>query len=1153
MTKISPVFAILFSILLIAGVEFYQIAFRGNPVREVTRAEEILTTSARELQENLLQLAAKQSEAEVLEFFRQHESSSLGFSYYLIQNSRIVLWSDNEPVFTGAEALHAGTQGILQLANGTFYSYSIRAGSRTVAGLMLIRHNYTYENRYLKNGFNPCLGLGDFQVSDGSDGIGFHAPDHREIFRLKYAPPSLFQKFDAGSWLYLLAWLLLLYGCIALGYSLIRKNRLMAGIILLLPPAIRLAMLFWKFPCDLYNTELFSPRNYASSFLFNSLGDLLLNAVLFISYGLLFYTAARPVIRKGKTMVLPAAILVLGTGLHFLIRGLVINSRIDFNVGNISGLGIYTFIVFLCIGLILIAIFLTLSSLNKIFSGRQLRFRSAVIFLLVTAFYFTGEIWLLTKAREHENRKLLAQKADSRQDHVAEYLFEEAEKKIERDPVLAKAITGDSAAAASLQVRISSEYFQGYLAKFETETELFNALEQPFHSNQDTTGLESYYYLARTSGKEAGTAHLYYLTNAGGRLSYLAILPIDLSDTGHSGTLVLKMNAKFFQSEKGFPELFISGSGREPGGMEDYSFARYSHGSLVYEFGSYAYAFTPRDFENGNRGEDYSFTDFEGYSHLSYHPDADTLIVVSKPKDNTFYILTLFSWIFAFFCILSGLLYLPYRLIRYGRFQFNLTQRIQSSVILLVVLSFLLTGTGTVIYIFSKYSSDQRKSISGQVNGLWFLIGNTVGFQKPLSEASPSQMNAVLNRLVNNLNIDFNLFDEQGRLFYSSQPKIFEQNIVSGRMNPEAFYEIRSGGRTQYIHPEKAGMLHYISAYAPFTDSRGNITGYMNLPYFEKQNELNHEISGFLSALMNIYVLLLALTVFVTLIISGRITKPLLLIQERMGRIRLGKRNEKINYKRSDEIGQLVREYNRMVDELSDSASRLAQSERESAWREMARHVAHESKNPLTPMKLSVQHLQRVYDENPGEREEMIRRFSRTLIDQIDTLSGIASEFSNFAQMPPAKKENMDLGEALQSTVDLFRKTPGIEIGLEIPGQSGKIFADKDYVVRIFSNLLRNAIQAIPGTRKGAIYVSMTGNDDDGWTVSIRDNGTGIPEDQRDKIFRPNFTTKSGGMGLGLALVRNMVENSQGKIWYQTTPGEGTTFFLHFPSLHEMK
>jgi nitrogen fixation/metabolism regulation signal transduction histidine kinase len=262
-----------------------------------------------------------------------------------------------------------------------------------------------------------------------------------------------------------------------------------------------------------------------------------------------------------------------------------------------------------------------------------------------------------------------------------------------------------------------------------------------------------------------------------------------------------------------------------------------------------------------------------------------------------------------------------------------------------------------------------------------------------------------------------------------------------------------------------------------------------------------------------------------------------------MSNIRLGTANEKIEYRENDEIGRLVHEYNRMIDELAISADKLARGERESAWREMARQVAHEIKNPLTPMKLSVQHLYRTFKEK-GNDPELLERITTTLVQQIDTLANIASAFSNFAKMPQAIPVRTDLKELIAQISQLY--ADGCDI--EITGE-GEFFvmADRDQMNAIFSNLLKNAQQSIPLERRGRIAVSLR-HEGGEIVVEIADNGIGILEDQRDKIFTPNFTTKSSGMGLGLAIVRNIVQEASGTIWFTSTYNVGTSFFVRLPA-----
>jgi nitrogen fixation/metabolism regulation signal transduction histidine kinase len=234
-----------------------------------------------------------------------------------------------------------------------------------------------------------------------------------------------------------------------------------------------------------------------------------------------------------------------------------------------------------------------------------------------------------------------------------------------------------------------------------------------------------------------------------------------------------------------------------------------------------------------------------------------------------------------------------------------------------------------------------------------------------------------------------------------------------------------------------------------------------------------------------------------------------------------------------------------MVQELQLSADLLAKSERESAWREMAKQVAHEIKNPLTPMKLGVQHLQRAWNDNHPNKDEMIKRISTTLIEQIETLSNIATEFSNFAKMPKPDFGIVNLRDVIQQTVDLYSQTANMFFEIEMTQHPIEINGDKDQLNRIFSNLIKNAIQAIPEDRSGVVKIKLVDNKSD-YLISITDNGIGIPDHLINKIFVPNFTTKSSGTGLGLAMVKNMVEGMYGTIEFKTKLGSGTTFTLKF-------
>jgi nitrogen fixation/metabolism regulation signal transduction histidine kinase len=394
------------------------------------------------------------------------------------------------------------------------------------------------------------------------------------------------------------------------------------------------------------------------------------------------------------------------------------------------------------------------------------------------------------------------------------------------------------------------------------------------------------------------------------------------------------------------------------------------------------------------------------------------------------------------------------------------------------------------------------------------------------------------------------LYDLNGNLFASSRPKVFDEGLTSKKMDPESYFNIGLLQRTEFIHDENIGKLFYLSAYVPVKNKDGKLVALLNLPYFAKQSDLEKEISTFLVALINIYVLLFGFSIIVAIFISNYLTKPLKLIQEKLGKIKLGKTNEPIEWKQQDEIGSLVSEYNRMILELQKSAELLARSERESAWREMAKQVAHEIKNPLTPMKLSIQHMQRLINDGSENLEDKIKRISKTLIEQIETLSTIATEFSNFAKMPKANLGTISISEVAENSIRLFKaEETEIIFNNAVDGRA-TIFADKDQLLRVFNNLIKNAIQSIPEGRKGKVEVSLSRQNGE-MLISVKDNGSGISDEVVDKIFVPNFTTKSTGMGLGLAMVKNILEGINGKIWFVTSKDTGTTFYVSIPEMKE--
>ena len=393
-----------------------------------------------------------------------------------------------------------------------------------------------------------------------------------------------------------------------------------------------------------------------------------------------------------------------------------------------------------------------------------------------------------------------------------------------------------------------------------------------------------------------------------------------------------------------------------------------------------------------------------------------------------------------------------------------------------------------------------------------------------------------------NQKIDINIFDDQGNLFSTSQDEIFEKGLISRKIRPDAYYRLNNEGKSLVIRDENVAQLNYMSAYQPLRDEDGVTLGYIGVPFFSSEKDLNFQISNIVVTLINLYAFIFLVSSVITVVITRWIVRTFNIITRQFERLNLQK-NERLVWPYDDEIGKLVSEYNKMAQKVEENALLLAKSERESAWREMAKQVAHEIKNPLTPMKLNIQYLQQAIKNNNPNIKQLVDRVTDSVVEQIDNLNYIASEFSNFAKMPEAKPEEIEIGDLLSNTVDLHKNNANLIVNISNNVGNVYIFSDRSQILRVFNNLIENAKQAIPDDRIGYINVSVSKNQ--GFVlIAISDNGIGISEEIGKKIFQPYFTTKTSGTGLGLAMTKKIIELWKGEIWYESVMGDGTTFFV---------
>lgn len=480
---------------------------------------------------------------------------------------------------------------------------------------------------------------------------------------------------------------------------------------------------------------------------------------------------------------------------------------------------------------------------------------------------------------------------------------------------------------------------------------------------------------------------------------------------------------------------------------------------------------------------------------------------------------------------------------RKGFRNLKLSYKFEFMFVILLLLSFVYVFVTSINYVRERYEVRQKADLQRKTVYIQKALQEMYFWNQSLNATNTASLNIDLRDLSYTYETDIHVYDTRGVLVGSSQAAIFEKGLISNRISPKPYFSANPT-LTQY---ERIGKLEYLSAYTDFNNGDYVPMGYIAVPLFISSEEIAAEIDALLSKLIPIYLAVILLSIIVSMILGRQLTAPISMIENKLKDIKVGKPNERIDYKPSDEIGHLVAQYNLMVDKLDESAQLLAKSERENAWKTMARQIAHEINNPLTPMKLTIQQLQRTKNMDAETFDNYFKKSTSLLIEQIDNLSRIAGMFSNFAKLPEIKLQKVDVAAKLNSVTTLFTNNNENK-RIEYKGKETDIFAttDAEQITQVFNNLIKNAIQAINNKTDGIVCVSISEIENNMVEITVADNGVGISEEIRDKIFVPNFTTKSTGMGLGLAICKNIVESSGGTIGFETSAQE-TIFRVTLP------
>lgn len=773
---------------------------------------------------------------------------------------------------------------------------------------------------------------------------------------------------------------------------------------------------------------------------------------------------------------------------------------------------------------------------------RSLVLETGIIVILIISIIGSYVYYRYNDRQENEQMEQVAQNLAEKRDKDFETSYSQFAKQLKADTTVREMLFAESNVLADVILGYSKELlfdetmrsYNATLTLCDPDEEI-NIQPEGYVTNCDNYFLEK---LANNKKERVGE-DLYFMDYHTLDPNYLAKITITTNkDTLQQKTLYLEFYKPIAPDGFGFPQLLQEANNKTP---YEYSVGSFRDNLLVYKYGRYVYP----NFLNSLKVRDKAFTFSKNYKHYAIFDNFNNAIVISTPtkrfaeKVNPFAVL--FLGLSAPFLLILWLVK-PKSSKGGGTFR----KKLQTIIFLTLGVALIAIVPVSVIYMRALYYHKTEATQFETTRTILMEMNNDHDFGEMLKSGSRDTWNRLLQHYSATFFTDLNLYQLNGQLLASTRPEIYELHLQAPVMNAEAYQNIHRNKELYFSHDERLGKGTYESAYIPLNDANGNTLAYLNTPYFSSGTDLHKEIKSFVLTYLNIILVLLGVALILILHRTKQITQPLALIQSKLGGLDLNEKNEPIEWKGEDEIGKLVEEYNKLVVKLDKSVEELRRTTTESAWRGVARQVAHEIKNSLTPMRLSVQLLQRKIDNGTAEHNE-IQRTTNTLIEQIDALSDIASSFSRYAKLPENHPAPMDLAELIGNVVNLYDNADNIEFHYNYDRSADHTFnGDKTNLNSAITNLVKNAVQAIGTKPEGRIDVTLNSTENN-FIIHVKDNGKGIKDEDKGQIFMPNFTTKTGGSGVGLSLTYNIVQSACGTISFESQEGEGAEFAITLP------
>ncbi|MFM7007144.1 MAG: ATP-binding protein [Flavobacteriales bacterium] len=1103
-------------------------------------------------------------------------------TYHLYQKDILFGWNSNQlPIGRYKTAIFPGN-GLIKLNNGYYFSHTVQKEDLTCCVSFCMLKSYEFSNAYL-SATNPSFWKQQFSVSlTGEKKQAIYDSQKNVVF---YASPKP-QDNDAkeGSW----GTFFILTGIFLLIYQLqkfLAKNWVGSLLLLLGLIVLRIILYELSWPPSWQANDWFS----AGLFAFNEWNPdyfaFCINSV-FIVFGLRIISA---LIRLSPytwvykiTLVFP---IVWWLWVLQQLQIVIDHSNIPLSFEHLFELRLSSYFFFALIGLYLHSfqqtvhfsaqlnrnlkwlnlpllkflllsapfVYLLVSTQNwinllplsnillllvfqKTNKSTWRRLSSQLLLLSINAAIISFYLQALQAQKDSDNRRLFAQQLSIERNINLELAYSQVAPNITEEKWLLTSFDSlkKQFTKVGFEHLITQKFFTGVWDGFEINADLYDIDQKPCFGT-DTNQLSRLKDLVKKHGQASDIQDgLYFMPHEEEGLSYVILLKLAV-DKSIGITLV----SKRIPEEIGFPRLLISDQAGISNSLESYAIGKYAEGRLIHQTGTYNYPNSLSSFVNKNQ----DYLEMNGFSHIIVQRHKGSAIVISSELTSWLTNVTSFAFMFVFWGLILLANNISKTFFNEKSLQWSLSFKVQLAFLLILAVSLFLYGLGSTLFIGRQFDTYSQQALREKLSAVQAELRNQTFLLDTLDQTKISKgLETKLARLSNVFKTDLFVFDSDGFLIASSRPKLFAYGLIGEHMNPRAMDALIGENQSYFSHQDQIGKLSYRSAYLPIMNQQLKQIGFINLQLFGQQEAYEQQIEQFFRAAINVFILLLALSVLIALVVSNWLIGPLQTVARSVRNLELGKSNQKISYHNDDEIGALVKAYNEKLAELELAASQIARSERESAWRELAQQIAHEIKNPLTPMKLHIQHLLRKLDANDADVQQQAQKTLPGLIEQIDTLARMANEFARFAKLPEPIFEHIELNVFIAQATNLFDET-GELIQFQAAKNSVWVSADKDMLSQVFHNLLQNAKQATESNNAALIIVQLQ-IENDKVKIRIQDNGVGISSEQQAQIFTPYFTTKSSGSGIGLSVVKQIIEKHNGKVRFESTLGEGTTFFI---------